>query len=233
MTDQLLEQDIIVDDMPQQKQSSFGVLVGTIVVLTFAIVGVITFIVLQVMLAPSENDSLAANEALIANGITGVQLIRPAQPLTDFTLMSHTGEAVSLSDFQGQQVVLFFGYTYCPDVCPLTMNEVRQVQDLLDNPDDVAFLFVTVDSERDTPEILSRFLNTQNVDVTGLIGEEDVLQTIQPEYGLFYQANLDEGQYYTVDHTASMFWLNEDTELTGVFAYGTTAEDIAAVLSQS
>lgn len=230
MTDHLLEQNLTAETPPKK---SFGLMIAGIAIVTFAIVGVATFIILQIVLAPSENDALAANEALAASGITGVQLIRPTKPVSDFTLMSHTGDRVSLSDFRGQQVVLFFGYTHCPDVCPLTMNEVRQVQESLDNPDDVAFLFVTVDGERDTTDIVSRFVDTQGVDVTGLIGDEAVLESIQPDYGLYYQLNLDEGQYYTVDHTASMFWVNEVGELTGVFAYGTSADDIAAVLSQS
>lgn len=234
MTDQLIEQDQPFDAAaePAAPRPSFGLMVGGIAVVTFAIVGVVTFIALQLILTAPKSDAAAANEALAASGITGVQVIRPAQPVADFTLVSHTGEPLSLSDFRGQQVVLFFGYTHCPDVCPLTMNEVREVQTLLENPDEVAFVFVSVDGERDTPQIIARFLNTHNVAVTGLVGEAAVLETIQPDYGLYYQLNRDEGQYYTVDHTASMFWLNEAGELVGVFAYGTRAEDIAAVLQQ-
>jgi protein SCO1 len=162
----------------------------------------------------------------------GASVLNPPRPLPDFTLPSHTGDPVSLSDFEGKAVLLSFGYTFCPDVCPLNMMEYRRVRDLLgEQADDTAFVFVSVDGERDTPERLDGFLQARGVEdfVVGLSGEEAEMRRIGVEYGLYFEKNFDTGSeaFYLVDHTASLYLINPDGALAMIFGFGTAPDVIA------
>ncbi len=162
----------------------------------------------------------------------GASVLTPPRPLPDFTLTAHTGDAVSLSDFDGKPVLLSFGYTFCPDVCPLNMMEYRRVREMLgDNSDDVAFAFVSVDGERDTPERLSGFLQARAVDdfVVAMSGDEGELRRIGVEYGLYFEKNFETGSqaFYLVDHTASLYLITPDGELAAIYGFGTDPEVVA------
>lgn len=154
----------------------------------------------------------------------GVRELSVPRDLVDFTLPSTTGEDISLSDFQGQSVLLFLGYTYCPDICPLTLAHVRQTHDLLgDAADNVAFVYVTVDPERDTVERLRDYMRPFRIEdyTVGLVGDDITLQQISADYSLYYQRHEDDGANYSVDHTASLYFINEAGQLDTIFSYGT------------
>ena len=115
-------------------------------------------------------------------------LIDPPKELADFTLRSHTGAPLSLSDLRGRPVLLFFGYTHCPDVCPMTMVAWKKVKtELGAAADDIAFVFVSVDGERDTPEVLAEFLNKYHSTFIGLSGNVATLRTVGKDYGLYFE----------------------------------------------
>lgn len=157
----------------------------------------------------------------------GATVLTPPRPLSDFTLIAHTGEPLSLSDLRGQRVVLSFGYTHCPDVCPLTLMVYDRIHDLLgEQADDVAFVFITVDSERDNVDRLSRYLDTRNVDdfALALTGNEGDLRRLGVDYGLYFeqQAPLNgDARNYAVDHTASTFMIDDEGRLEAIFGFGT------------
>ncbi|MBE0689844.1 MAG: SCO family protein, partial [Anaerolineae bacterium] len=89
----------------------------------------------------------------------GAARVTPPYHVSDFTLTSKTGEPMSLSDLHGKPTMLMFGYTHCPDVCPLTLAQYEQVKGVLgDTANDVNFLFISVDGERDTPEVVTDYL---------------------------------------------------------------------------
>lgn len=167
----------------------------------------------------------------------GVRPLSTPREVTDFTLPSHAGDPVSLSDFRGQYVLLYFGYTHCPDVCLLTLNDIRALRERLgDQAARMVPVFISVDGERDTPAILSRYFGQRNVDdfMVGLSGDETTLKQISPDYSLQYQLNDDADQNgnYSVDHTASLYLIDPEGSLTTIFAYGTQPEIMADYLSE-
>ncbi|TVR23400.1 MAG: SCO family protein [Anaerolineaceae bacterium] len=154
----------------------------------------------------------------------GRNIINPPEAITEFTFVAQTGEPLSLSDLSGRYVLLAFGYTHCPDVCPATLLEFRQIKRQLgDLADDVAFVFVSVDPERDTPELLARYMARYDPDFIGLSGDEEGLQTIAPQFGLFWDIREDTSSRagYIVDHTASRYLLDTQGQLIRVYSFTT------------
>ena len=132
-----------------------------------------------------------------------------------FTLTDHTGKQRTLEDFRGKLVVMFFGYTQCPDVCPTTMSEMAAVmKELGPSADDVQVLFVTVDPERDTQELLSHYVPAFDKRFIGLYGNAEQTAKVAKEFRVFYakQPGADPGSY-TVDHTAGSFVFDRQGQL--------------------
>jgi len=167
-------------------------------------------------------------------------IVNPPYQVQDFTLTSHTGEPLSLSDLRGKAVLMFFGYTHCPDICPTTLADYRRVKNALgDDADEVAFVFISVDGARDTPEVLAAYLGRFDSEFTGLTGDETVLQQIGSEYGLIFQQetiNVEheheagyehepgddlQAENYFVQHTSPSFLIDRDGYLRMVFFYST------------
>lgn len=154
-------------------------------------------------------------------------VIEPPKPMPDFTLQSAYGP-VSLSDFRGKVVVLYFGYTSCPDVCPTTLAHLRQALNTLgEKADLVQVIFVAVDWQKDTPERVASYLSAFRPDFVGLSGTEAQINAITKDFGIFYQINPpDENGYYTVDHTATTLVLNREGGLMLTWPYGLSAEEM-------
>ena len=153
-------------------------------------------------------------------------LIEPPKPMPDFTLQSADGP-VSLSDFRGKVVVLYFGYTSCPDVCPTTLANLRQaVNNLGATADEVQVILVAVDWQKDTPERVASYLSAFHPDFVGLSGTQSQIDAVTKDFGIFYQINPpDENGYYTVDHTATTLVLNREGALMLTWPYGLTADE--------
>jgi len=157
-------------------------------------------------------------------------VLNPPRPLEDFTLTDHTGAPFSLSDLRGRPALVFFGFTNCPDICPTTLGEFKRVKSLLGrDADEVTFVFVSVDPQRDTPERLAEYVGAFDPAFIGLTGDDAALRPIAQEFGVYYQAVPLEGSEtaYTVDHTASSFALDREGRLAIVFSYGTPPDAIA------
>ncbi|NWG16969.1 MAG: SCO family protein [Chloroflexi bacterium] len=154
----------------------------------------------------------------------------PPVELSVFTLPSSTGEPLSLSDLRGRWAVLFFGYTHCPDFCPLTLAEYKQVRRLLgDDADAVQIVFISVDGVRDTPEALAKYLALFDPTFIGLSGDDETLARIGPEYSLFYERRTDTGSGadYLIDHTTRSYLVDPEGRLRVSFAFGTEPEIVA------
>jgi protein SCO1/2 len=153
----------------------------------------------------------------------------------DFTLIDQHNEPFRLSDMQGNVVLLFFGYTQCPDVCPTTLATWRQVEEEL-GPDSprVRFVFVTVDPERDTPERLGTYINLFNPDFVGLTGTPEQLDAVYRIFGIVHVKNASSGSAagYTVTHTATAFLLDPAGRWRLLESYGTPPEDIVHDIRQ-
>lgn len=138
-------------------------------------------------------------------------LIDPPIPAADFELIDQNGVDFRLSDQAGKVAMIFFGYTNCPDVCPITLTEFKQIKaELGAQADDVRFLFITVDPERDTVERLRNFLPSYDPAFIGLTGERSKLEATWNSYGV-YVAKQDTGSTagYGVDHTSRIYVIDK------------------------
>jgi len=155
-------------------------------------------------------------------------VIQSPEPSFDFTLTGIDGD-VSLSDFRGKMVLIYFGYTFCPDICPATLANVGQaLRDLGSKADDVQVLMVSLDPERDTPEKLAKYVAQFHPSFVGITGSQEELDKVASLYGIFYQKT--EGSNatgYLIDHTATLLVLDRDGYLKLVFPFGVTSDEIA------
>jgi protein SCO1/2 len=154
-------------------------------------------------------------------------VVDPPLAMPDFTLPSADGP-VSLSDFAGKNVALFFGYTKCPDTCPTTMANLNYaVQGLGDKADDVQVIFVSVDYQRDTPQTASQYAQVFNPAFKGVSGTKDQIDKVTGELGIYYLFGTPDAQgNYAVEHTASVLVLNPEGKLVLTWPQGTTAEQM-------
>lgn len=128
----------------------------------------------------------------------------------EFALTDHTGKPRTLADFSGKVVLMFFGYTRCPDVCPTTMVELKQVLGKLGgDAQRVQVLFVTVDPERDTQALLAQYVPAFDASFLGLYGDLAATQKVAREFKVFFQKVAgSKPDNYTMDHTAASYVLD-------------------------
>lgn len=157
-------------------------------------------------------------------------LMRSDERAYNFTLTSATtGEPVALSDYRGQAVLLYFGYTTCPDICPATLTDMTRAEQLLGNlADDLQMVFVTVDPERDTPEKISDYISYFSPEMVGLVSDPETLQATAFQFGVVYEKQqVGSSAGYLVDHTATIMLIDRDGYLRVVFPFGMTPEEMA------
>jgi len=157
----------------------------------------------------------------------------PPMPAKDVTLAAPEGP-VQLSDFAGEYVVLNFGYTSCPDVCPATLATLARAKRLLgEDGEDVQVVFVSVDPERDQPQRAADYAAAFDSSFVGLSGSPEAIADAASAYGVFYEkadtaATTEAG--YLVDHTATVFVLDREGQARLLWSFGTDAEAMASDL---
>lgn len=160
--------------------------------------------------------------------------ILPKAPIAaggDFTLQSATGP-VSLKDFRGKLVLIYFGYTYCPDICPTSLASTAAGLKLL-KPEEmakVAMLFISVDPERDTPARLKEYAEFFDPAIVGVTGTPEVLAEIAKRYGVFYakQKVATAGEGYVVDHSSETYLIGADGQLLSKIAHAAPPDQVVA-----
>ncbi len=154
-------------------------------------------------------------------------VIQSPRAADDFTLIASTGEPVSLSDLRGKVVLLFFGYTYCPDICPTTLNDLALMAEELGarRMREVQVVFVSVDPERDTPEQLATYLRYFHPSFLGMTGDLADLQRIATQFGIFFEKHADTG---LVDHSSAITVLDRKGFVRLVIPHGTSGKEMAA-----
>lgn len=169
--------------------------------------------------------------ALAAVSATVIYFTRPVSPSGamfggPFEMQTTGGETFTEADLQGTPTLMFFGYTFCPDVCPMTLAEATGWKEALGlGAEDLNIIFVTVDPERDTPEHLAAYLSNFGPDVIGLVGNQAQTDQIKRSYGVFSEKTEVEGSTeYLVNHTASVFLIDDDGEFFGTIAWGEDSE---------
>jgi protein SCO1/2 len=143
--------------------------------------------------------------------ISGSKSFSPA-----FELQDHLGKVRHLEDFKGKVLVVFFGYTQCPDVCPSTMFEMKKVMELLGkDADQVQVAFITLDPDRDTLELLEKYVPSFDARFLGLRPQSpEALEKVVKGYKIFYQkVSGKDPKYYTIDHTAGSFAIDKKGQL--------------------
>jgi protein SCO1 len=148
-----------------------------------------------------------------------------------FRLTDHTGKPRTLEDFRGKAVVVFFGYTHCPDVCPATLLELRQTLDKLgEEKSRVQVVFITVDPERDTPAHLAKYVPEFDPGFIGLSGSPEETARVAKDFKVFSQkVPGSSADSYTVDHTAGIYVFDPKGQLR-LFARPGRPADLAADL---
>jgi protein SCO1 len=147
----------------------------------------------------------------------------------DFSLTDHNGQTRSMKDFAGKVVVMFFGFTQCPDVCPTSMAELAEIKKLLGaRGDKLQGLFVTVDPQRDTPEVLKAYMANFDPSFLALYTTPEKLSALAKDYKVYYKKV--EGKTptsYTMDHSAGSFVYDTKGALRLYTRYGTGAKPLA------
>ena len=157
--------------------------------------------------------------------------IDPPKPVSDFTLTSDSGP-VRLSDLHGKYVVVYFGYTFCPDICPATLSKLnRALEQVGKDAEKVAVVMVTVDPERDTAEKLGPYVRRFNPNFIGLSGTPEEIAAVAKDIGIFYEKReVSTSAGYLVDHTASVLVLNPEGQIRLIWPYEVQADQAAADL---
>lgn len=156
----------------------------------------------------------------------------PPQAVADFTLDAEGDSPVSLSDFRGQYVLLYFGYTFCPDFCPTAMSAMARARaEMGDAAYRVQGMMVTVDPERDTADVMGQYVRAFDPTFIGLTGDKAAIDAAGAPFGLFYQMHEgSEATDYLVDHSTRTYLIDPEGNLRVAYAHGTPAADIAADL---
>jgi protein SCO1/2 len=155
----------------------------------------------------------------------------------ELNLTDHDGKPRTLADFRGKVVTVFFGFTHCPDACPTTLAEMALVaKELGPDADKLQVLFVTVDPERDTPQVLKQYVPSFNPAFLGLYGDAAATSAAAKEFKVFYQKQPVKGGSYSVDHGAGTFIIDRQGRLRLFAQYGQGApallHDIRLLLKQ-
>lgn len=146
-----------------------------------------------------------AAEILIASYVGTPQETSEVKIGGDFTMVDHKGRTVTDNDFLGKPMVVFFGFTYCPDICPTTLSRLSSLLDKLgSDAEKVNVVLVSVDPERDTPEALAQYLQSFHPQITGLTGSQDQLASFAKKYKAYYKKVPAADGNYTMDHTAAV-----------------------------
>ena len=150
-----------------------------------------------------------------------------------FTLVDQNGEAITEAAFRGSPSAVFFGFTHCPEVCPTTLFELDGwLKQLGDEGKDINAFFVTVDPERDTPEVIGSYVTNVSDRITGVSGEPEKVLAMAKAFGIYWKkVDLENGDY-TMDHTASVMLLDRAGDFAGTIAYGENPETAVAKLKR-
>jgi len=145
-----------------------------------------------------------------------------------FTLISQDGKTISDSEFRGKNMLVFFGFTRCPEICPTTMATISSALDLLgDKASLITPIFISVDAKHDTPARIKEFLSNFNPHIIGLTGSEEQIKDVAALYKTYYAE-----QGAMMDHSTLIYWMDSKGEYISHFPYTIAADELAKTLSE-
>ncbi|WP_026873443.1 SCO family protein [Inquilinus limosus] len=180
--------------------------------------------------------------AAILIGAAGLLLLYPkdpaARPLVSgalpggpFRLTDQTGATLSDADLKGRPFAVFFGFTHCPEICPTTLWEMSQaLQALGPDADRLRVLFITVDPERDRPDMLQQYLQSFDRRIVGLTGSPEEIAAVAKSYRVYWRRVPTSDGDYTMDHSAMVYLMDAEGRFTELIAYGTPEPERMAAL---
>lgn len=177
--------------------------------------------------------AVSADEAAPSAAVLMDALMWGQEPIGGpFELIDHTGARRTDADYHGKLALIYFGYTYCPDVCPTDLQAIASALDLLgEGGHAVQPLFITIDPERDTPEHLAGYVPLFHPRLVGLTGEADAIRRAARAYKVYYaKVVLPKLSDYAMDHSAFIYLVNADGEYLGFFPPGTSPERMASII---
>ena len=168
--------------------------------------------------SPNKNRVITSGQALIGG---------------PFELVGKDGKTVTDKDFRGRYMLVFFGFTHCPDICPAELQVMSAaLDDLGDKADQVVPIFITVDPKRDTPQLVTAYVENFGPNFVGLTGSPEAVDKAAKAYRITYQKFQEEGagDNYSVDHSALVYLMGPDGKFVTHFPYGTSPEKMADTL---
>jgi protein SCO1/2 len=150
-----------------------------------------------------------------------------------FTLVDQKGAAITEAAFRSQPTAVFFGFTHCPEICPTTLFELDGwLKKLGDEGKDIRAYFVSVDPERDTPDVLDAYVSNVSDRITGITGSPEKIAAMTKSFGIYSKKVPLDGGDYTMDHTASVLLLAKGGDFAGTIAYGENPDTAIAKLKR-
>ena len=153
-----------------------------------------------------------------------------------FSLVGADGKPVTDRDFRGRYMLIFFGFTHCPDICPAELQVIAQaLEQLGDKAKNVVPIFITLDPERDTPEAMGNYLKSFGPNFVGLTGSPEAIAAAAKAYRVAYSKveNKDSAGDYSVDHSALVYLMDPEGRYVTHFSYGLSADQMAEKLGKS
>lgn len=219
-------------ELQESRRPSRLLLMAALIISLSVTAGSIFFIFYRITSTATIDSGAAIVDS--ASYFDGATVIDPPRKLDDFTLAGNDGNPLRLSDLYGKVTLIYFGYTNCPDFCPITLGDFMQIKSMLDDKaDGVNFLMVSVNGSIDTPDRMRRYLSEFDPEFLGMTGAEEEVKRMGVDFGLYFGENETDDQL--VDHTSSIFMVDQEGALRTVFTYGTEpevmAEDIDELLA--
>jgi protein SCO1/2 len=151
-----------------------------------------------------------------------------------FELLDQNGNRRTDADFRGKLLIVYFGYTYCPDICPTDLTEIGLAVDKLGElGNDVQPLFITLDPERDTPKVLARYVPMFHPRLIGLTGTPEQIRAVADSYMAYYAKYVpSNGGVYLIDHTGLIYLMGRSGEYLGFFPPGTSNDRMVEIIRQ-
>jgi len=150
-----------------------------------------------------------------------------------FTLVDNRGQPITQAAFRGQPTLLYFGYTHCPEVCPTTLFELDGwLKQLGPDAKDMKAYFISIDPERDTPDVMSRYVGNFSKRIAGISGAPDKVWAMAKAFNIYFRKVPTNDGDYTMDHTASIILLDRRGDFAGTIAYGESEKAALAKLKR-
>ncbi len=175
-------------------------------------------------------DRLTEDKTITGEGVIAV----PVNTGGPFQLVSNENKPINQDAFKGKFALVYFGYSYCPDVCPLGLQTMAAAVDKAgDKADKVVPVFITVDPERDTPDQLKQYVELFHPRMVGLTGDEAQIKDVAKKFRVYYSLRKDlDKEAYPVDHSSFTYLMDPSWKLIAVFRHNASAQNIADVLKQ-